>query len=167
MAYALLILIMALAIPHIPAQGAAPLPTAAKEYLQGHNQARAAVRVSPLKWSEGLANAASRVVRYQRNKMRCGLASLTNRNYGWNQLWTSGKTLTPRMVVDTWVKEKQYYNYANNMCLPNHTCRVYTQVVWRKSLELGCAQARCVKEGTSITICFYNPPGNIVGKKPY
>ncbi|KAE7999852.1 hypothetical protein FH972_004244 [Carpinus fangiana] len=86
--------------------------------------------------------------------MSCGFASLTKHKYGSKQLWTTGMTLTPRMVVDTWVKE-------------NHTCRVYTQVVWRKSLEFGCAQARCVKEGTSITICFYNPPGNIVGKKPY
>ncbi|XP_059456003.1 STS14 protein-like [Corylus avellana] len=168
MAYALLILIMALAIPHIVAQGAAPLPTAAKEYLEAHNQARAAVGVSPLKWSEELANAAGRVVRYQKNNMGCGLTKLHHKYQG-NQVWTIfNKTMTPRMVVDRWVQEKQHYNYATNTCLSNHhTCNAYTLVVWRKSLELGCAQARCLKYGSSITICLYNPIGNIPGERPY
>jgi hypothetical protein len=169
MAYALLILTMALAIPHIPAQGAAPLPSVAKEYLEGHNKARAEVGVGPLRWSEELANAARRLVRYQKNNMGCGLASLTNHKYGGNQLWTiNNKTMTPRMVVDKWVQEKEHYIYNFNECMSYfRTCVYYTQVVWRKSLELGCAQARCSQYGTSLTLCFYNPPGNIKGERPY
>jgi len=134
MAYAWLIVIVALAnvaIPHISAQGAAPpLPTAAKEFLEGHNQAREAVGVGPLKWSEGLANATSRLVRYQRNNMGCQFANLSNSKYGGNQLWASGgQGVTPRVAVDAWVKEKEYYNHTDNSCLPNRTCGVYTQVV--------------------------------------
>lgn len=181
MAYAVLILMMALAIPHISAQGAAPptspspnvpapapLPAAAKEFLEAHNQAREAVGVAPLKWSEGLANATSRLVRYQRNNMGCKFANVSSSKYGGNQLWASGgQGVTPRVAVDAWVKEKEYYNHTDNTCLPNHTCGVYTQVVWRNSLELGCAQATCVKEAASLTICFYDPPGNVVGESPY
>ncbi|KAJ8770743.1 hypothetical protein K2173_021390 [Erythroxylum novogranatense] len=143
------------------------LPSAAREFLEAHNQARSAVGVPPLNWSEMLANATSKLVRYQRNQKSCQFANLNNSKYGGNQLWASGMLVTPRMVVDYWVQERNFYNHTDNSCVPNHSCGVYTQVVWRKSLELGCAQATCVKEQASLTICFYNPPGNIIGESPY
>ncbi|XVE87233.1 hypothetical protein DITRI_Ditri18aG0100100 [Diplodiscus trichospermus] len=139
--------------------------SAAREFLEAHNQARAAVGVAPLKWSEQVANAAGRVVRYQRNKMGCKFTNLTNQKYGGNQEWVGGPDWTPRMIVTLWVEEKKFYNYASNSCAPNHECGVYTQVVWNSSSELGCAQATC-KDG-SLTICFYNPPRNFVGERPY
>ncbi|XP_028764010.1 STS14 protein [Neltuma alba] len=143
------------------------LPDAAKQFLDAHNQARAAVGVAPLQWSQKLANATSLLVRSQRNRMGCQFANIKPGTYGANQLWSGGETVTPRAAVEEWVKEKNYYNHANNSCVANHSCGVYTQVVWRKSLELGCAQASCVKEKASLTICFYNPPGNVVGESPY
>lgn len=162
-------LAVALAICHtlISVHGAAALSAAAAEYLEAHNQARAAVGVGPLTWSESLANGTSRLVRYQRDKMGCNFANLTSGKYGGNQLWASGQLVTPTMVVDTWVKEKEFYNHTDNTCVPNHQCGVYTQVVWRKSLELGCAQATCPKDQSSLSICFYSPPGNYVGESPY
>ncbi|KAE8715702.1 STS14 protein [Hibiscus syriacus] len=172
MANALLALLLVLAICHNTAQeaaaaaAAAALPSAAREFLEAHNQARAAVGVGPLKWSEQLANASSLLTRYQRNKMGCQFANLTDHKFGANQIWGSGGPVTPRVAVDTWVKEKDYYDYATNSCAPNHKCGVYTQVVWKNSSDLGCAQATC-KDQTSLTICFYNPPGNYVGEKPY
>ncbi|GLU19911.1 hypothetical protein SLE2022_361340 [Rubroshorea leprosula] len=171
MVYALLAL-LALAICHNPAHGIAPAgsspnSSAAVEFLDAHNQARAAVGVGPLSWSEQLANATSLLVRFQRNKMSCQFANLTSSKYGGNQLWSGGGTVTPRMAVDEWVEEKRYYNYTDNSCAPDHWCGVYTQVVWKNSSELGCAQATCTKEQTSLTICFYNPPGNFIGEKPY
>ncbi|TXG59551.1 hypothetical protein EZV62_014124 [Acer yangbiense] len=57
---------------------------------------------------------------------------------GANQAWGSGKPVTPSRAV-----------------------------VWRKSMELGCAQAFCVESGDTLTICFYNPPGNYAGESPY
>ncbi|KAB1669802.1 hypothetical protein ES319_1Z009100v1 [Gossypium barbadense] len=175
MAYAL-ITILLLAIYHHTAQSAAPppattappsmLPPAARDFLQAHNQARAAVGVAPLKWSQQLANASSLIARYQRNKMGCQFANLTNHKYGANQLWGSGAAVTPLMAVETWVKEKDYYDYGTNTCAPNHKCGVYTQVVWKNSSDLGCSQATC-KDQVTLTICFYNPPGNYIGEKPY
>ncbi|KAL1369690.1 hypothetical protein HN51_000078 [Arachis hypogaea] len=156
---------------HVSAQAATspppPLPPAATEFLAAHNEARAAVGVQPLIWSQQLANATSRLVRLQRDKMGCQFANLTAGKYGANQLMTSGGAVTPRIAVEEWVRQKQYYNHANNSCVPNHRCGVYTQVVWRKSIMLGCAQATCVKEDASLTICFYNPPGNYFGESPY
>ncbi|KAM1261926.1 hypothetical protein ACFX13_027823 [Malus domestica] len=70
-----------------------------------------------------------------------------------------------RMALENWVEEKQYYDHDNNSCAPNN--RSYTKVVWRKSLELGCVEATSVKEQRSLTVCFYNPPGNFEGESPY
>jgi hypothetical protein len=78
-----------------------------------------------------------------------------------------GTAVTPRMVVEEWVKEKEFYNHSDNSCVVNHRCGVYTQVVWRKSVELGCAQTTCGKDDASLSICFYYPPGNYAGESPY
>lgn len=162
------ILLAALTIFHMSANSAAsPLPSTAREFLESHNQARASVGVEPLTWSEQLANTTSKLVRYQRDRMSCQFANLTAGKYGANQLWARGETVTPRLVVDEWVKQKQFYNHSDNSCVPNHRCGVYTQVVWKKSLQLGCAQTLCAKEQASLTICFYYPPGNYVGESPY
>ncbi|KAJ6413080.1 hypothetical protein OIU84_005983 [Salix udensis] len=136
---------------HNPTQvTAAPIPlsNAAKEFLQPHNQARAAVGVGPLKWSEMLANATGRLVRYQRNRMGCQFANLSSSRYGVNQLWASGMAVTPRMAADHWVQEKNYYNHTSNSCAPNHRCGVYTQVVWRKSFGVGVCTGY-MREGSS------------------
>jgi hypothetical protein len=147
----------------------ASLPSPAKEFLESHNKARAEVGVEPLQWSEKLAKDTSLLVRYQRNKMNCDFANLTASKYGGNQLWAgSAAAVTPSKAVEEWVKEKDFYIHANNSCVGNHECGVYTQVVWKKSLELGCAQATCtVKEKASLTVCFYDPPGNVIGETPF
>jgi len=141
----------------------------AQEFLGGHNKARAEVGVGPLRWSPSLANATARLATYQRVKNMCKFADLSSDKikYGANQLWAQGAVVSPAEAVAAWVGEKKYYNYADDSCAANHQCGVYKQVVWRKSVEVGCAQARCVKDGSSLTVCFYNPPGNVVGEKPY
>ncbi|EYU44322.1 hypothetical protein ABFS82_08G042600 [Erythranthe guttata] len=146
---------------------AAPPSNASQEYLEAHNQARAEVGVGPLQWSPSLAKSASLTARLQRDKHNCSFANLANSKYGGNQLWAGGFAMTPRAAVETWVAEKKFYTYENNSCAPDHRCGVYTQVVWKKSAELGCAAAACPKDQSSLTICFYNPPGNVVGEKPY
>ncbi|XP_047155246.1 STS14 protein-like, partial [Vigna umbellata] len=126
-----------------------PLTAAASEYLEAHNEARAVVGVEPLRWSEKLGNASSLMVRYQRNKMKCEFANLTTSKYGGNQLWAGVTTVAPRVAVEEWVKEKEHAGGVGN------------------STEVGCAEASCVKEKSSLTICFYDPPGNVIGESPY
>ncbi|XP_057449458.1 STS14 protein-like [Lotus japonicus] len=150
-----------------PAPAVPQLTAAATEFLEAHNQARAAVGVEPLEWSEKLGKDASLFVRYQRNKFGCGFANLTDSEYGGNQIMAGSVSVAPRVAVAEWVKEKDFYIHANNSCVAEHECGVYTQVVWRDSKEVGCSQASCVKEKASLTICFYDPPGNVVGESPY
>ncbi|KAL4314280.1 hypothetical protein HN51_068544 [Arachis hypogaea] len=159
-------LLLLLAMFLLVSEGATTPP--AKEYLDAHNEARAAVGVQPLSWSDKLANATSLMVRYQRNNMACQFANLTASKYGGNQLWSgSAAGVAPRTAVEEWVKEKEFYNHSSNTCVSNHECGVYTQVVWRNTVQLGCSQAICVKDKASLTICFYDPPGNVIGESPY
>lgn len=155
-----------------------PISLAAPQFLEAHNKARAAVGVGPLKWSPSLANFASKLVSNMVDGKRdCNFADLSRRSRMYhigssNQHWAGGWLLKPRMVVDKWVEEKKYYNHTDNSCKPRHKCGSYTQVVWRKSLEVGCAQKTCYKfnrwvEMSGITICFYSPRGNVPGQRPY
>ncbi|KAH6791312.1 hypothetical protein C2S51_006318 [Perilla frutescens var. frutescens] len=150
-----------------PPAAPAPAPNASQEYLAAHNQARAEVGVGPLRWSEALAKSASLTARLQRDKQNCSFANLSNSRYGGNQLWAGGFAVTPRVAVETWVAEKKFYNYADNSCAADRRCGVYTQVVWKKTTDVGCAQAACSHDRSTLTICFYDPPGNVVGEKPY
>ncbi|WOL10907.1 STS14 protein-like [Canna indica] len=147
-----------------PQPGAAP-----DQYLSGHNQARAAVGVAPLRWSAALGSEASRVVRIQQAEKGCEFADLSSSRYGANQAWAS-YAVRATEAVRSWVEEGKFYNYGNNSCAAGHPCGTYTQVVWRNSAELGCAQATCAAKGgatSSLTLCLYDPPGNILGQKPY
>ncbi|KAI4381690.1 hypothetical protein MLD38_007743 [Melastoma candidum] len=147
------------------------LPAPAQDFLDAHNRARSAVNVPQLQWSSYLANLTSLLVRRQRDTAGCQFANLTSSKYGGNQLLAGGSIEAlpkPRAAVEEWVKEKAYYDYGNNTCVPGHeTCGVYTQVVWGKSRALGCGQAVCGKEALGLTVCFYDPPGNVVGERPY
>ena len=44
-------------------------------------------------------------------------------------------------------------------------CGHYTQVVWRKSLRVGCGMATC--GATEVWVCNYDPAGNWDGERPY
>ncbi len=84
--------------------------------------------------------------------------------YGENLAGSSGD-LTGSAAVKLWVDEKPKYDYNSNSCVGGE-CRHYTQVVWRKSVRLGCAKARCSNGGTIIS-CNYDPRGNYVNERPY
>ncbi|XP_072991677.1 STS14 protein [Typha latifolia] len=150
----------------IPAAPPKAQPNATDQFLIPHNQARAAVGVGPLNWSGKLVAEASKMVGYQKQYKACDFADLDSSLYGANQGWSSYPA-RPDEVVGSWVEEEKYYYHANNTCAAGHDCGTYTQVVWRKTVELGCAQATCVKGGATITVCLYYPHGNVKGQSPY
>ncbi|MDX2052375.1 MAG: CAP domain-containing protein [Polyangiaceae bacterium] len=93
--------------------------------------------------------------------------------YGENIYATTGSA-SGQKVVDSWASESTDYTYANNSCAPQKACGHYTQIVWAKSLRLGCAVKQCSQNSpfsSSATwefwVCNYDPPGNYVGQKPY
>lgn len=136
------------------------------DFLIPHNQERSQVSgLGVLKWSKDLERNASGLVAEQKNKNACGFADLRGYRFGANQAAANFK-LTPGQVVASWIEEKIWYSHANNSCMEGHQCGTYTQVVWNTTEELGCSQSVCSGKN-SLTICLYNPPGNVVGQAPY
>jgi pathogenesis-related protein 1 len=145
-----------------------------------HNAARAAVMpaASPalpnMTWSSAIA---TQTQSYTEN---CVFADWTGPNpqsdpWGSNAFAGTG-TYTPADVVNAWVSEDAYYDYATNTCESGKVCGHYTQVVWRDSIQLGCGMTNCTKnnpftaDGSGnwvLWVCNYSPPGNYVGEKPY
>lgn len=135
-----------------------------------HNQARAAVSPKPavaipqLVWNATVAAAAQAVAN------TCMFQHSSN-GYGENIYASAGTAPTPAAVVSSWTAEAANYNYNNNTCAS--TCGHYTQVVWRSSQRLGCAQQTCTKNSPfpgfttwNFWVCDYDPPGNS-GGRPY
>uniref|UniRef100_A0A6V7QY05 SCP domain-containing protein n=1 Tax=Ananas comosus var. bracteatus TaxID=296719 RepID=A0A6V7QY05_ANACO len=151
---------------HNSVAAAAAPSAAAAEFLDGQNAARAAVGVAPLRWSPALAADAAAAAKRQRP--RCEFAELGKSPYGANQAWTSYPA-RPAEVVASWVATGKHYDRATDTCSGGgggDDCGTYKQVVWRRTLELGCAQATC-GGGATLTLCLYYPHGNVRGQPPY
>jgi len=146
------------------AMAAAPAPSAGSfeiEMLDAHNLVRREVPVPPLVWSTKLAAVA---------RERAGYLLSTGRfehqkgpAYGENLFEARGAVASAARVVIAWASESANYDYRNNAC--RGTCGHYTQIVWRDTREVGCADGRL--EGRQVVVCEYNPPGNRVGVKPW
>ena len=138
-----------------------------------HNQARAAVSPKPataipaLTWNTTVVAAAQKVAN------TCVFKHSGN-GYGENIYAAAGSSPTPTAVVNSWTSEKANYNYSTNTCATGKVCGHYTQVVWRGSKQLGCAQKTCTTNSPFsgfptwyFWVCNYSPAGNIIGQKPY
>ncbi|XP_076896492.1 pathogenesis-related leaf protein 4-like [Bidens hawaiensis] len=134
-----------------------------QDYLDAHNAARAQVGVGNMVWN-------TTVAAYAQNNanQRIGDCNLIHSGgpYGENLAEGSG-TFTGTATVNLWVDEKIYYNYTTNTCASGHVCGHYTQVVWRNSVQLGCARVQCTNNGWWFVICSYYPRGNYIGQAPY
>jgi len=138
-----------------------PSVALAKEMLAAHNAVRAKAGVPPLTWSDDLAKYAQEWANTLLARDR--FAHRPKNPYGENLFEIRGAPASPRQVVESWASEARDYDYSANRC--RGTCGHYTQIVWRSTKEAGCAIARDQRH--EIWVCDYNPPGNIVGQKPY
>ncbi len=86
--------------------------------------------------------------------------------YGEN-LYASFEQATYTDAVNAWYVEKSYYDYASNSCIGGQECGHYTQLIWEATTEVGCGRASIGTQNSSVIVCQYNPPGNIVGELPY
>ncbi|RIA04149.1 hypothetical protein BRARA_K01652 [Brassica rapa] len=131
--------------------------TIQQQFLRPHNALRAKLHLPPLKWSNSLARYATRWARTRRGD--CDLIH-SGGPYGENLFWGSGKGWTPKDAV------RKFYDRRTYRCKANGDCLHYTQLVWKKSLRIGCATVLC-KSGDTFIICNYDPPGNVVGQPPF
>ncbi|MBZ5622098.1 MAG: SCP-like extracellular [Acidobacteriia bacterium] len=148
----------------LSAAGARPageLSALARDMLAAHNAVRKNVGLRPLTWSDKLATFAQS---WADTLLKRGQFShRPNSGYGENLFELQGGSATPDDVVHDWASESLDYDYPSNRC--RSVCGHYTQIVWRGTVEVGCAVAR--GGGREVWVCEYSPPGNIVGQKPY
>ena len=149
---------LALALAHICYAENSP-----QDFLDAHNVARAEVGVGPITWDNTVAAYAQN---YANQRIAdCSLVHSAG-PYGENIAWGS-PSLTATEAVNLWVTEKSDYDNNSNTCATGRTCGRYTQVVWSRSVRLGCARVQCNNNKGWFVTCNYDPPGNYVGQRPY
>jgi len=142
-----------------------------------HNQVRAMVQTSPplppIQWDPDLAAHAAQWAAMCKDGGD-GVNGLLDHNpnrqnvlgysYIGENIFGAGGMATAKDAVDTWASEKANFTYPNSC---NGICGHYTQVVWRTSVNLGCALQNCpgLAYGSTI-VCDYGPGGNS-GGAPY
>jgi pathogenesis-related protein 1 len=129
--------------------------------LDAHNAVRARTGVPSLNWSTVLASKAQDWANtlLARRQFR----HRPDTPYGENLFEITGDTASPGSVVKTWAAQAANYNYRTNSC--RGVCGHYMQVIWSDTKEVGCGVAR--GRGREVWVCNYNPPGNVVGVRPY
>ncbi|SFV65826.1 SCP-like family protein [hydrothermal vent metagenome] len=86
-------------------------------------------------------------------------------SYGEN-LYASGAEASFVDAVNAWYREKAEYNTNTKTCNTGKTCGHYTQLIWKDTLEVGCAKSSSASWKT-IVVCQYNPPGNYIGQTAF
>ncbi|KAL5549053.1 hypothetical protein UlMin_004284 [Ulmus minor] len=136
----------------------------ADQFMAPQNAARAALGMRPMVWSGRLAQYAQWYANQRRYD--CALVH-SNGPYGENIFWGSGFGWTPIQAAKAWIDERRWYYHRSNSCADGQVCGHYTQIVWRDTKKIGCAQVTCAGGKGVFMTCNYDPPGNYYGEKPY
>ena len=140
-----------------------------QQLISLHNKVRADVGVGPVTWSKELAVYAQEWANHLASTS-CSLQHRPNsgkwkRGYGENLFMGTAGYFGVADAVMSWEGEKRYYRGQTLDHSNWYDSGHYTQMVWKESQQIGCAKAEC--NGNLIIVCNYNPPGNILGQKPY
>lgn len=153
----------------LPTYGCLPLVKQASwtsAILDQHNTYRARHNVPAMTWNADLANKA--LQNAQANSDANTFAHTANNPYGENIGSMYGYT-NPQYLVYLWYNEINSYDY-NNPGFSDATGH-FTQVVWKDSVQLGCAFVQnqvtgAKNNGYYYIACEYSPAGNVLGNFP-
>ena len=138
--------------------------------LIAQNRERLDLGLEPLNWDPALAQSAQRWADYLASTGRFEHAPENHRAPEGENLWAGTRGyFQPEAMVDAWIREKRFFRpgvFPDN----STTGRVedvghYTQLVWRATSEVGCAEAAGARE--DILVCRYSEAGNYRGERPF
>lgn len=128
------------------------------DYVHAHNCIRRVLGMKPLCWDDELAKVAQAWA--ETRTPDCSLIHSDRCGENMAQGAINGS-----MAVQLWLDERLDYDYNENKCIK--MCGHYTQMVWANTERVGCGRALCSNGWAYIIVCNYDPPGNVVGQKPY
>lgn len=144
-------------------------PDEIRDLLEFHNKARKEVGVAEVVWSNELAQYAQAWAQHLATtgcKMQHRPTSGEwEQKFGENIFMGTVGFFGVLDAAKSWYSEKKFYRggkiSSSNWSKAGH----YTQMVWRGTTKIGCAKVEC--KGNVIIVCNYDPPGNVLGEKPF
>jgi pathogenesis-related protein 1 len=131
-------------------------------FLDRHNYWRARTGAPAMRWSDTLAAAAKKYADFL--AIKCDVLKHSNNDdYGENLYW--GNRNDPNEIIDLFAAERGYYHGDKITERGARKYGHYTQLIWPRTTEVGCAFARCGNGFYYFCVCKYNPVGNIIGEK--
>jgi Cysteine-rich secretory protein family len=128
------------------------------DVLAAHNKVRVELHLSPLTWNCELADFAQAWAKNGVFDHREGT------DFGENLFVATSATVAPGAAIQQWLAEKPFWNNQRSTCQAGTICGHYTQLVWRKTTEIGCGINRNTPgQFKTLMVCNYNPAGNFNG----
>jgi hypothetical protein len=134
------------------------------ELLAAHNAYRAALGLPPLHWSAQLAAHAQAWADHL-----AAIGRLDHSGSGQNLAMAAAGTMSLTQLVDLWGSEQANFtdgifpdiSTTGNWADAGH----YSQMIWARTTEVGCGFAG--NSAYDVLVCDYDPPGNVIGERPY
>jgi pathogenesis-related protein 1 len=174
-------LVLALVAAAAPAQKPDPKPAdgtgsamtdaEAKEFLDFHNTVRKEFGVGTVTWSKELAEFAQK---WADRIATTGELEHRPADGEWVQKYGENLAVHATAVkgAEAWYAERK--DYEKGTAIPEDLSQFkaghYTQIVWKGTSKIGAGVAVVKKgkfKGLVVVVCNYDPPGNVIGEKPY
>ena len=131
------------------------------ELVASHNEYRSLHGVPLVTWSDKIAKEAQQFAEELARRGKLGHASKEDRKYHGENICRMSRHYQPTDAVSFWYAEVNKYDFSSpGFSLENGH---FTQLVWRKTREIGIGCARSENgDGLSYVVARYWPPGNVV-----
>jgi len=146
-----------------------PMMSFDQRILAAHNKERLDLDLQPLTWNPALAQSAQAWADTLASSGRFEHAPENRDAPQGENLWAGTKGyFAPEAMVDAWIREKRFFRpgvFPDNSTSGNvEDVGHYTQLIWRATTQVGCAQATSATE--DILVCRYAEAGNYIGERP-